>query len=69
MFLDNRGYATQVRTCVRQSDVIEAIGGKDEEYVKEMVGFGMAYSEVARDDHRLFVDTFRNGQIPGLRAR
>ena len=34
-----------------------------------MVGFGMVYSEVARDDHRLFIDAFRNGQIPGLRAR
>ena len=56
-------------TCFRQSDVIEAVGGKDEECVKEIVGFGIAYSEVARDDHRLFVDAFRNGQIPGLWAR
>jgi hypothetical protein len=31
-----------------------------------MVAFGMRYSEIARDDHRLFVDAFRNGQIPGL---
>ena len=45
------------------------IGGKDEECVIEIVGFGMAYSEVARDDHRLFFDAFRNCQIPGLRAR
>jgi hypothetical protein len=40
-----------VRTCVRQPDVIEAIGGKNEECVEEMVGFGMAYSEGARHDH------------------
>ena len=26
-------------------------------------------SEVARDDHRLFVDALRICQIPGLRAR
>jgi hypothetical protein len=26
----------------------------------------MRYSEIARDDHRLFVDAFRNGQIPNL---
>jgi hypothetical protein len=64
-----RGIRDAGETCVRQSDVIEAIGGKDEECVKEMVGFGMAYSEVAREDHRLFVDVFRNGQIQGLRAR
>jgi hypothetical protein len=34
-----------------------------------MVDFGMGYSEIARDDHRLFVDAFRNGQIPGLSGR
>ena len=58
-----------MRTCARQSEVIEVIGDKDEECVIEIVGFGMAYSEVARDDHRLFFDAFRNCQIPGLRAR
>ena len=31
-----------------------------------MVNFGMEYSETVRDDHRLFVDAFRNGRIPGL---
>jgi hypothetical protein len=31
--------------------------------------FGTGYSEIARDDHRLFVDAFRNGQIPGLSDR
>jgi len=52
-----------------QDEIIAAIGGIDEECVKEMVGFGITYSEVARDYHRLFVDAFRNGKIPGLRAR
>jgi hypothetical protein len=33
------------------------------------VAFGTGYSEIARDDHRLFVDAFRNGQIPGLSDR
>ena len=67
--LDNGGIRDAGGTCVRQSDVIEAIGGKDEEVVKDMMGFDMAYSEVAHDDHRLFVDAFRNGQIQGPRAR
>jgi uncharacterized protein (DUF2252 family) len=49
--------------------IVEAVGGNEEEFVKEMVDFGMGYSEVARDDHRLFVDAFRNGQIPELSAR
>jgi hypothetical protein len=33
------------------------------------VKFGAHYSEIVRDDHRLFVDAFRNGQIPGLSER
>ena len=40
-----------------------------EEFVEEMVAFGTGYSEIARNDHRLFVDAFRNGQIPGLSDR
>jgi hypothetical protein len=32
------------------------------------VEFGRAYGELARDDHRLFVDAFRNGRIPGVPA-
>jgi len=34
-----------------------------------MVDFGARYSGIVRDDHRLFVDAFRNGQIPGLSDR
>jgi hypothetical protein len=68
--LDNGGYATQMRPAFgNQTSSRRSVAKKDEEFVKEMVGFGMAYSEVARDDHRLFVDAFRNGQIQGLRAR
>jgi uncharacterized protein (DUF2252 family) len=52
-----------------EDEIIEAIGDNEEELVKEMVDFGMGYSEIARDDHRLFVDAFRNGQIPGLSDR
>jgi uncharacterized protein (DUF2252 family) len=77
--LDYLGRATAKVHCVadRDSDptlvgfqtedaIVAAVGGNEEEFVEEMVGFGMGYSEVARDDHRLFVDAFRNGQIPGL---
>jgi uncharacterized protein (DUF2252 family) len=52
-----------------EDEIVEAVGDKEEEFVKEMVDFGMGYSEIARDDHRLFVDAFRNGQIPGLSSR
>ena len=32
----------------------------------DLADFGAAYGELARDDHRRFVDSFRNGAIPGL---
>src|SRR5215212_557325 len=77
--LDYLGRATAKVHCVADEDsdptivgfqtedeIIEALSGKEEEFVKEMVDFGMGYSEIARDDHRLFVDAFRNGKIPGL---
>jgi uncharacterized protein (DUF2252 family) len=77
--LDYLGRATAKVHCVADEDsdptlvrfqtedeIVGAVGGKEEEFVKEMVDFGMGYSETARDDHRLFVDAFRNGRIPGL---
>src|ERR671921_286081 len=77
--LDYLGRATAKVHCVADEDsdativgfqtedeIVEAVGGNKEEFVKEMVDFGMGYSEIARDDHRLFVDAFRNGQIPEL---
>src|ERR671913_1180166 len=80
--LDYLGRATAKVHCVADKDsdptivgfqtedeIIEAIRGDEEQFVKEMVDFGTSYSEIARDDHRLFVDAFRNGQIPGLSDR
>ena len=77
--LDYLGRATAKVHCVADKDsdptlvgfqtedeIIEAVSGNEQEFVDEMVNFGMGYSEIARDDHRLFVDAFRNGQIPGL---
>ena len=77
--LDYLGRATAKVHCVADEDsdptivgfqtedeIIEAISGNEEEFVEEMVKFGTQYAETVRDDHRLFVDAFRNGQIPGL---
>lgn len=46
--------------------IAEAIDSDEEAFVQEIVDFGMGYSSVALEDHRRFVDAFRNGQIPGL---
>jgi uncharacterized protein (DUF2252 family) len=38
----------------------------DEDFASELAEFGADYGERVREDHRLFVDAFRNGRIPGL---
>ena len=40
----------------------------DADFPSELAEFGARYGDQAREDHRLFVDAFRNGQIPGLQA-
>jgi uncharacterized protein (DUF2252 family) len=49
-----------------ENEIVEALSGNEEEFVAEMVDFGARYSAIVREDHGLFVDAFRNGQIPGL---
>jgi uncharacterized protein (DUF2252 family) len=49
-----------------EDEIIGAISGNEEEFVAEMVDFAARYSAIVREDHGLFVDAFRNGQIPGL---
>jgi uncharacterized protein (DUF2252 family) len=49
-----------------EDEIIGAISGNEEEFIAEMVDFAGRYSVVVREDHGLFVDAFRNGQIPGL---
>lgn len=48
------------------SSVIDSAPGGRDDFVVAMCRFGAGYGEQVRDDHRLFVDAFRNGQIPGL---
>lgn len=80
--LDYLGHATAKVHCVADEDsdptlvdfqtedaIVEAAGGQEDAFVSEMVEFGMEYAEIVRDDHRLFVDAFRNGQIPGVQSR
>jgi hypothetical protein len=38
----------------------------DEDFSSELAEFGASYGERVREDHRVFVDAFRNGEIPGL---
>jgi uncharacterized protein (DUF2252 family) len=45
-------------------EAIEAV--LDEDFASDLAEFGADYGERVREDHRLFVDAFRNGQVPGL---
>jgi len=77
--LDYLGRATAKVHCVADKDsdpnivgfqtedeIMEVLSGNEDEFVQEMAEFGARYAEIARDDHRLFVDAFRNGLIPNL---
>ena len=43
-----------------------AIAADEDGFPQMLVDFAHAYGAVARRDHRIFVDLFRNGRIPGL---
>ncbi|MGW5382278.1 DUF2252 domain-containing protein [Nocardia sp. NPDC003963] len=73
------GQATAGMHCVSDADsdqtlvdfqseeaITAAIGGAEEEFIRDMVDFGRSYAHRTRADHELFVDAFRNGAIPGL---
>ncbi len=80
--LDYLGRATAKIHCVADEDsdptlvdfqtedaIVAAIDDNEDDFVAEMVDFGARYSATVRRDHSLFVDAFRNGQIPGLSDR
>ena len=46
----------------------KAVGGDDDGFVKWLCAFGAEYGDLTREDHRLFVDAFRNGMIAGVDA-
>jgi uncharacterized protein (DUF2252 family) len=48
--------------------IMAVVEGREDEFADDLVSFGRAYGDLARDDHRRFVDAFRNGRIPGVPA-
>ena len=46
--------------------IMAAVDGNEQAFVDDLAAFGAAYGAQARDDHRLFVDAFRNGLLKGL---
>ena len=46
--------------------ILESMGDRADRFAGDLADFAAAYGELSREDHRLFVDAFRNGRIPGL---
>lgn len=46
--------------------IAERIGDRDDEFTADIVDFGLDYATTVRDDHRHFVEAFREGRIPGV---
>jgi hypothetical protein len=79
--LEGLGHATAKVHCVSDAGseqtlvdfqteeaIMAVVEGREDEFAADLVAFGRAYGDLARDDHRLFVDAFRNGRIPGVPA-
>ncbi|MFD4672042.1 DUF2252 domain-containing protein [Lentzea sp. NPDC058450] len=79
--LDYLGRATAKMHCVSDSDsaqtlvdfqceeaIAAAIGDRESDFVASIVEFALDYARQTREDHRLFVDAFRDGRIKGVGA-
>ncbi len=48
--------------------IADALKEREDEFVAELVDFGVDYADRVRKDHALFVDAFREGRIGGVTA-
>ncbi|MBA0127150.1 DUF2252 domain-containing protein [Haloechinothrix sp. YIM 98757] len=60
---DHSPVSTNVESAIR-----DVVNGRDEDFSQWLWEFARDYSDVVRDDHRLFVDAFRHDEIPGVTA-
>jgi uncharacterized protein (DUF2252 family) len=79
--IEQLGQAVAKVHCVSDSDsdqslvdfqteeaIIDVIGADEATFVADIVAFGQEYAAIVRDDHRYFVEAFREGRIPGVSA-
>jgi uncharacterized protein (DUF2252 family) len=79
--IDQLGQAVAKVHCVSDTDsdqslvdfqteeaIIAVIGDDEDAFVATIVEFGLTYAATVRDDHRHFVEAFREGRIPGVTA-
>jgi uncharacterized protein (DUF2252 family) len=53
-------------TFQTEEAIAAVLEGREDEFADDLAAFGAAYGNLARDDHRRFVEAFRNGEIPGV---
>ncbi len=46
--------------------ILAVLSDAEDDFVRDLVDYGLDYGRRSREDHRLFVDAFRGGQIPGV---
>jgi uncharacterized protein (DUF2252 family) len=79
--LDYLGRATAKVHCVSDADsdhtlvpfqtedaIVTAIADREAEFTSWLIEFARDYATAVRDDHRLFVDAFRNDEIAGVHS-
>ncbi|MGH4021553.1 MAG: DUF2252 domain-containing protein [Pseudonocardiaceae bacterium] len=79
--VDQLGRATAKVHCVSDSDsdqtlvpfqteeaIATVVGNREDEFVAWITGFAREYGAVVRADHALFVEAFRNDEIPDVRS-
>ena len=79
--IEQLGQAVAKVHCVSDSDsdqslvdfqteeaIIAVIGNDEDDFVADVSAFGLEYAAIVRDDHRHFVEAFREGRIPGVTA-
>lgn len=62
---DDDSDQTLINYSIEQS-INEVLDGREADYVEYMTNFSEQYAARVRDDHRLFVDAFRNHLIGGI---
>ncbi|KAF9887207.1 hypothetical protein FE257_010461 [Aspergillus nanangensis] len=63
---DNDGRHSELVPFSPEQAINAAISADEDRFEDFLVDFAHRYSAQARRDHHIFVDLFRNGQIPGL---
>jgi uncharacterized protein (DUF2252 family) len=51
-----------------ENAIMAVIGDHVDEFASDITKFGLEYAAIVRDDHRHFVEAFREGRIPGVTA-